>query len=243
LKESLDQTVISCVNQVGVELNTASKHLLSYVSGLGPALAQNIVDYRKENGKFTSRNQLKKVARLGEKAFEQAAGFLRIHGAKNPLDNSAVHPETYTIVEQMAKDLNVGIGELMSNTLLHSKIDLSKYVNAQIGLPTLTDIITEIAKPGRDPREQLEAFSFGDVNSIDDLTEGMILPGIVTNITAFGCFVDIGVHQDGLVHISQMNDRFIKDPNEVVKLNQKVSVKVTQLDKERKRIGLSMKGI
>jgi uncharacterized protein len=243
LKESLDQTVISCVNQVGVELNTASKHLLSYVSGLGPALAQNIVEYRKENGKFTSRNQLKKVARLGEKAFEQAAGFLRIHGAKNPLDNSAVHPETYTIVEQMAKDLNVSIAELMSNPSLHSKIDLSKYVNAQIGLPTLTDIITELAKPGRDPREQLEAFSFGDVNSIDDLTEGMILPGIVTNITAFGCFVDIGVHQDGLVHISQMTDRFIKDPNEVVKLNQKVSVKVTQLDKERKRIGLSMKGI
>ena len=243
LKESLDQTVISCVNQVGVELNTASKHLLSYVSGLGPVLAQNIVDYRKENGKFTSRNQLKKVARLGEKAFEQAAGFLRIHGAKNPLDNSAVHPETYTIVEQMAKDLNVSIAELMSNTSLHSKIDLGKYVNAQIGLPTLTDIVNELAKPGRDPREQLEAFSFGDVNSIDDLTEGMILPGIVTNITAFGCFVDVGVHQDGLVHISQMTDRFIKDPNEVVKLNQKVSVKVTQLDKERKRIGLSMKGI
>lgn len=243
LKESLDQTVISCVNQVGVELNTASKHLLSYVSGLGPVLAQNIVDYRKENGKFTSRNQLKKVARLGEKAFEQAAGFLRIHGAKNPLDNSAVHPETYTIVEQMAKDLNVSIAELMSNTALHSKIDLSKYVNAQIGLPTLTDILNELAKPGRDPREQLEAFSFGDVNSIDDLAEGMILPGIVTNITAFGCFVDIGVHQDGLVHISQLTDRFIKDPNEVVKLNQKVSVKVTQLDKERKRIGLSMKGI
>mgnify|MGYP000020444101 FL=1 len=243
LKESLDQTVISCVNQVGVELNTASKHLLSYVSGLGPVLAQNIVDYRKENGKFTSRNQLKKVARLGEKAFEQAAGFLRIHGAKNPLDNSAVHPETYTIVEQMAKDLNVSIAELMSNTALHSKIDLAKYVKAQIGLPTLTDIVNELAKPGRDPREQLEAFSFGDVNSIDDLTEGMILPGIVTNITAFGCFVDVGVHQDGLVHISQMTDRFIKDPNEVVKLNQKVSVKVTQLDKERKRIGLSMKGI
>lgn len=243
LKESLDQTVISCVNQVGVELNTASKHLLSYVSGLGPVLAQNIVDYRKENGKFTSRNQLKKVPRLGEKAFEQAAGFLRIHGAKNPLDNSAVHPETYTIVEQMAKDLNVSIAELMSNTGLHSKIDLSKYVNAQIGLPTLTDIVQELAKPGRDPREQLEAFSFGNVNSIDDLTEGMILPGIVTNITAFGCFVDVGVHQDGLVHISQLTDRFIKDPNEVVKLNQKVSVKVTQLDKERKRIALSMKGI
>jgi uncharacterized protein len=243
LKESLDETVISCVNQVGVELNTASKHLLSYVSGLGPALAQNIVDYRKENGKFTSRNQLKKVARLGEKAFEQAAGFLRIHGAKNPLDNSAVHPETYTIVEQMAKDLNVSIAELMSNTSLHTKIDLGKYVNAQIGLPTLTDIVNELAKPGRDPREQLEAFSFGDVNSIDDLVEGMILPGIVTNITAFGCFVDVGVHQDGLVHISQLTDRFIKDPNEIVKLNQKVNVKVTEVDKARKRIALSMKGI
>ncbi len=243
LRESLDQTVISCVNQVGVELNTASKHLLSYVSGLGPALAQNIVDYRKENGKFTSRNQLKKVPRLGEKAFEQAAGFLRIHGAKNPLDNSAVHPETYAIVEQMAKDLNVSIAELMSNTALHSKIDLSKYVNAQIGLPTLTDIVNELAKPGRDPREQLEAFSFGDVNSIDDLKEGMILPGIVTNITAFGCFVDVGVHQDGLVHISQLTDRFIKDPNEVVKLNQKVKVKITEFDRDRKRIGLSMKGV
>ncbi len=243
LKESLDQTVISCVNQVGVELNTASKHLLSYVSGLGPVLAQNIVDYRKENGKFTSRNQLKKVPRLGEKAFEQAAGFLRIHGAKNPLDNSAVHPETYTIVEQMAKDLNVSIDELMSNTALHSKIDLSKYVNDQIGLPTLTDIVNELAKPGRDPREQLEVFSFGDVNSIDDITVGMVLPGIVTNITAFGCFVDIGVHQDGLVHISQLTDRFIKDPNEIVKLNQKVNVKITEVDIARKRIGLSMKGI
>ncbi|MCX6181432.1 MAG: Tex family protein [Bacteroidetes bacterium] len=243
LKESLDQTVISCVNQVGVELNTASKHLLSYVSGLGPVLAQNIIDYRSENGKFTSRSQLKKVPRLGEKAFEQAAGFLRIHGAKNPLDNSGVHPETYAIVEQMAKDSKVSVHDLIANTELRKGIDLQKYSNEQIGLPTLTDIINELAKPGRDPRETLEAFSFGNVNSIDDLHEGMTLPGIVTNITAFGCFVDIGVHQDGLVHISQMTDKFIKSPNDVVKLNQHINVKVTEVDKARKRIGLSMKGI
>ncbi len=243
LKESLDQTVASCVNQVGVELNTASKHLLSYVSGLGPVLAQNIIDYRGEHGKFTSRTQLKKVPRLGEKAFEQAAGFLRIHGAKNPLDNSAVHPETYAIVEQMAKDAKVSIADLIENTTLRSSIDLTKYVTEQTGLPTLNDILNELAKPGRDPREILEAFSFGNVNSIEELTEGMILPGIVTNITAFGCFVDIGVHQDGLVHISQMTDKFIKDPSEVVKLSQQITVKVTEVDKARKRIGLSMKGI
>ncbi len=243
LKESLDQVVISCVNQVGVELNTASKHLLSYVSGLGPVLAQNIIDYRSDKGKFTSRAQLKKVPRLGEKAFEQAAGFLRIHGAKNPLDNSAVHPETYAIVEQMAKDLNVSVNDLISNASLRNSINLNKYVNAQIGLPTLTDIINELAKPGRDPREPLAEFAFGNVNSIDDLVEGMILPGIVTNITAFGCFVDIGVHQDGLVHISQMADKFIKSPNEVVQLNQRIQVKVTEVDKARKRIALSMKGI
>jgi uncharacterized protein len=243
LKESLDQVVISCVNQVGVELNTASKHLLSYVSGLGPVLAQNIIDYRSENGKFTSRSQLKKVPRLGEKAFEQAAGFLRIHGAKNPLDNSGVHPETYAIVEQMAKDLKVGVNDLITNDTLRNTIDLQKYSTEQIGLPTLTDIVNELAKPGRDPREPLEAFSFGNVNNIDDLHEGMTLPGIVTNITAFGCFVDIGVHQDGLVHISQMTDKFIKSPNDVVKLNQHINVKVTEVDKARKRIGLSMKGI
>lgn len=243
LKESLDQVVVSCVNQVGVELNTASKHLLSYVSGLGPALAQNIIDYRSEKGKFTSRAQLKKVPRLGEKAFEQAAGFLRIHGAKNPLDNSAVHPETYAIVEQMAKDLNVSVNDLISNASLRNGINLNKYVNAQIGLPTLTDIINELAKPGRDPREPLAEFAFGNVNSIDDLVEGMVLPGIVTNITAFGCFVDIGVHQDGLVHISQMADKFIKNPNEVVQLNQRIQVRVTEVDKPRKRIALSMKGI
>lgn len=243
LKESLDQVVASCVNQVGVELNTASKHLLSYVSGLGPALAQNIIDYRSQKGKFTSRAQLKKVPRLGEKAFEQAAGFLRIHGAKNPLDNSAVHPETYSLVEQMAKDLSIGINDLIGNTALRNSINLQKYITPQIGLPTLTDIIQELAKPGRDPRQALEAFAFGNVNSIDDLIQGMVLPGIVTNITAFGCFVDIGVHQDGLVHISQMTDQFIKSPNEVVKLNQRIQVKVTEVDKSRKRIALSMKGI
>jgi protein Tex len=243
LKESLDQVVASCVNQVGVELNTASKHLLSYVSGLGPVLAQNIIDYRSQKGKFSSRAQLKKVPRLGEKAFEQAAGFLRIHGAKNPLDNSAVHPETYSLVEQMAKDLGIGINDLIGNTALRNGINLQKYVSPQIGLPTLTDIIQELAKPGRDPRQALEAFAFGNVNSIDDLIIGMVLPGIVTNITAFGCFVDIGVHQDGLVHISQMTDQFIKSPNEVVKLNQRIQVKVTEVDKSRKRIALSMKGI
>ena len=243
LKESLDQVVMSCVNQVGVELNTASKHLLSYVSGLGPVLAQNIVDYRTENGKFTARNQLKKVPRLGAKAFEQAAGFLRIHGAKNPLDNSAVHPEAYSVVQKMAKDLKVNVPNLIKNTKLHSEIDLPKYVNDTIGLLSLTDILNELSKPGRDPREQLEVFEFGNVNSIQDLSSGMILPGIVTNITAFGCFVDIGVHQDGLVHISQLTNKFIKDPNEVVKLNQQVQVKVTDIDVVRKRIALSMKQV
>lgn len=243
LKESLDQVVMSCVNQVGVELNTASKHLLSYVSGLGPALAQNIVDYRTENGKFTARNQLKKVPRLGSKAFEQAAGFLRIHNAKNPLDNSAVHPETYPVVQQIAKDLKVNIPELVENTSLHNSIDLSKYTNENIGLQTLTDILNELAKPGRDPREKLEEFEFANINSIQELQKGMIVPGIVTNITAFGCFVDIGVHQDGLVHISQLTNKFIKDPNEVVSLNQKVKVKVMEVDIQRKRIGLSMKEV
>jgi uncharacterized protein len=243
LKESLDQVVMSCVNQVGVELNTASKHLLSYVSGLGPALAQNIVDYRTENGKFTSRNQLKKVPRLGSKAFEQAAGFLRIHNAKNPLDNSAVHPETYPVVQQIAKDLKVNIPDLVENTSLHNSIDLSKYTNENIGLQTLTDILNELAKPGRDPREKLEEFEFANINSIQELQKGMIVPGIVTNITAFGCFVDIGVHQDGLVHISQLTNKFIKDPNEVVSLNQKVKVKVMDVDIQRKRIGLSMKEV
>ncbi len=242
LKESLDSVVESCVNLVGVELNTASKHLLSYVSGLGPALAQNIVDYRAKNGAFSSRDELKKVPRLGAKAFEQSAGFLRIRGAENPLDNSAVHPETYPIVQKMAKDLGVKVSELIGNEQLKSKVILKNYVTDKVGLPTLNDILSELQKPGRDPRETLEAFEFAsDVHAIEDLKEGMILPGIVTNITAFGCFVDVGVHQDGLVHVSQMANRFIKDPNEVVKVHQKVQVKVMEIDIPRKRIGLSMK--
>lgn len=242
LKESLDSVVESCVNLVGVELNTASKHLLSYVSGLGPALAQNIVDYRAQNGAFNSRSELKKVPRLGAKAFEQSAGFLRINGAKNPLDNSAVHPETYAIVEKMAKDIGLKVSDLINNPQIKSKINLNNYVTATVGLPTLNDILSELQKPGRDPREALEEFEFAaDVHKIEDLREGMILPGIVTNITAFGCFVDVGVHQDGLVHVSQMANRFIKDPNEVVKVHQKVQVKVTEVDIARKRIALSMK--
>lgn len=242
LKESLDSVVESCVNLVGVELNTASKHLLSYVSGLGPALAQNIVDYRAQNGAFSSRSELKKVPRLGAKAFEQSAGFLRINGAKNPLDNSAVHPETYAIVEKMAKDIGLKVSDLINNPQIKSKINLNNYVTATVGLPTLNDILSELQKPGRDPREALEEFEFAaDVHKIEDLREGMILPGIVTNITAFGCFVDVGVHQDGLVHVSQMANRFIKDPNEVVKVHQKVQVKVTEVDIARKRIALSMK--
>jgi uncharacterized protein len=242
LQLSLDDTVISCVNAVGVELNTASKQILAYVSGLGPQLAQNIVDYRNEHGAFKRRDQLKKVARLGDKAFEQAAGFLRIHDAENPLDTSAVHPERYSLVEQMAKDLNCSIKELMGNTQLRKSILLQKYATETVGLPTLNDIMAELAKPGRDPREQFEAFSFTDgVNAIGDLKIGMKLPGIVTNITNFGAFVDIGVHQDGLVHLSQITNRFIKDPNEVLKVHQKVEVTVTEVDVNRKRISLSMK--
>jgi uncharacterized protein len=242
LKESLDSVVESCVNLVGVELNTASKNLLSYVSGLGPSLAQNIVDYRAKNGAFNSRDELKKVPRLGAKAFEQSAGFLRINGAKNPLDNSAVHPETYAIVEKMARDLGLKVADLINNAQIKSKINLNNYVTHTVGLPTLNDILSELQKPGRDPREALEEFEFAaDVHKIEDLREGMILPGIVTNITAFGCFVDVGVHQDGLVHVSQMANRFIKDPNEVVKVHQKVQVKVTEVDIARKRIALSMK--
>ena len=242
LKESLDSVVESCVNLVGVELNTASKHLLSYVSGLGPALAQNIVDYRTKNGAFTSRNELKTVPRLGAKAYEQSAGFLRIHGADNPLDNSAVHPETYSIVQKMAKDLGIKVSEFIGNEQIKSKIILKNYITEKVGLPTLNDILSELQKPGRDPREALEAFEFAsDVHKIEDLREGMILPGIVTNITAFGCFVDVGVHQDGLIHVSQMANRFIKDPNEVVKVHQHVQVKVMEIDIARKRIGLSMK--
>ena len=244
LKNSLDQTVESCVNNVGVNLNTASQHLLMYVSGLGPTLAKNIVDYRKENGAFTSRAQLKKVPRLGPAAFQQCAGFLRIPGAKNPLDNSAVHPESYDIVEQMAKDQNCTVSDLISNKEKREAIDIKRYVTAEVGIPTLTDILKELEKPGRDPREQIEEFEFDSrVNTVDDLIEGMELPGIVTNITNFGAFVDIGVHQDGLVHISQMANRRIAHPTDVVKLHQHIRVRVIEVDRRRNRISLSMKGL
>ena len=244
LKHALDQTVESCVNAVGVNLNTASQHLLMYVSGLGPTLAKNIVDYRRENGAFTSRAQLKKVPRLGPSAFQQCAGFLRIPGAKNPLDNSAVHPESYPIVEQMAKDHGCTVGELISNKEKREAIDIKKYVTAEVGIPTLTDIMQELEKPGRDPREQLEEFEFDKhVSTVDDLVEGMILPGIVTNITNFGAFVDIGVHQDGLIHISQMANRRIAHPTDVVKLHQHLRVRVIEVDRRRNRISLSLKGV
>lgn len=242
LQTSLDDTVVSCVNAVGVELNTASKQVLAYVSGLGPQLAQNIVDYRNQNGAFKHREQLKKVPRLGDKAFEQAAGFLRIQGSDNPLEASGVHPERYSLVEQMAKDSNATIKDLMTNEKLRKSIPLQKYTSEKVGLPTLNDIMAELAKPGRDPREQFEAFSFTEgVNEVKDLKVGMKLPGIVTNITNFGAFVDIGVHQDGLVHLSQITNRFIKDPNEVLKVHQQVEVTVTEVDVNRKRISLSMK--
>lgn len=244
LKHSLDQTVVSCVNQVGVNLNTASKHLLTYVSGLGPSLAQNIVDYRRENGAFTSRSQLKKVKRLGDTAFQQCAGFLRIPDANNPLDNSAVHPESYHIVEQMAKDQGCTVKELINSPSLLKNIHLQDYVTGEIGLPTLTDIMKELEKPGRDPRGEVEIFEFDkSVHTIDDLVEGMELPGIITNITNFGAFVDIGVHQDGLVHISQLADHFVSDPTQVVRLHQHVRVRVKEVDLRRHRIALSMKHV
>ena len=244
LKHSLDQTVESCVNLVGVNLNTASQHLLMYVSGLGSTLAKNIVDFRKDNGAFTSRAQLKKVPRLGPSAYQQCAGFLRIPGAKNPLDNSAVHPESYAIVEQMAKDQGCSVTDLKNNKEKREAIDIHRYVTTEVGIPTLTDIMKELEKPGRDPREQLEEFEFDkNVNTIDDLVEGMILPGIVTNITNFGAFVDIGVHQDGLIHISQMANRRIAHPTDVVKLHQHLKVRVIEVDRRRKRISLSLKGI
>ena len=244
LKHSLDQTVESCVNLVGVNLNTASQHLLTYVSGLGPVLAQNIVDYRKENGAFTSRAQLKKVPRLGPAAYQQCAGFLRIPNAKNPLDNSAVHPESYHVVELMAKDQHCTVSELIGNKTMREQIDIKKYVTAETGLPTLTDIMKELEKPGRDPREQIEEFEFDpSVQSVEDLREGMELPGIVTNITNFGAFVDIGVHQDGLVHVSQLANRYVSDPTQVVHLHQHVRVRVIGVDLRRQRISLSMKGI
>jgi len=244
LKHSLDQTVESCVNQVGVNLNTASQHLLTYVSGLGPVLAQNIVDYRRANGAFTSRAQLKKVARLGPVAYQQCAGFLRIPDARNPLDNSAVHPESYHVVEQMARDCQCTVNDLIHNKGTREQIDIKRYVTDDVGLPTLADIMKELEKPGRDPREQIEVFDFdASVETIDDLREGMELPGIVTNITNFGAFVDIGVHQDGLVHVSQLADRYVSDPTQVVRLHQHVRVRVIGVDLRRQRISLSMKGI
>ncbi len=242
LQTSLDDTVMSCVNNVGVELNTASKELLSYVSGLGKQLAGNVVKHRQENGPFTSRAQIKKVARLGPKAFEQCAGFLRIQGAKNPLDTSAVHPESYKLVETMASDLNCKVADLMKEEGLRKRINLDKYVSDGVGRPTLEDILKELEKPGRDPREKLEPMEFAQgVNSIGDLREGMRLPGVITNVTNFGAFVDIGVHQDGLVHVSELADRFVKDPTEIVKVQQRVEVLVLKVEEDRKRISLSMK--
>ncbi|MEJ8740392.1 Tex family protein [Phocaeicola sp. HCN-6420] len=244
LKASLDQTVESCVNLVGVNVNTASKHLLTYVSGLGPTLAQNIVDYRTENGAFHSRKELLKVPRMGAKAFEQCAGFLRIPHADNPLDNSAVHPESYTIVEKMAKDLKCSVDDLIKNKDLRSQIDIKNYVTDTVGLPTLTDIMQELDKPGRDPRQKIQVFEFDkNVQTIDDLREGMELPGIINNITNFGCFVDIGIKENGLVHISQLADKFVSDPTTVVSMHQHVRVRVLSIDHERKRIQLTMKGL
>lgn len=244
LKASLDQTVESCVNLVGVNVNTASKHLLTYVSGLGPTLAQNIVDYRTENGAFHSRKELLKVPRMGAKAFEQCAGFLRIPQADNPLDNSTVHPESYAIVEKMAKDLKCSVADLIKNKELRSQIDIKNYVTDTVGLPTLTDILQELDKPGRDPRQKIQVFEFDkNVQTIDDLREGMELPGIINNITNFGCFVDIGVKENGLVHISQLADKFVSDPTTVVSMHQHVRVRVLSIDHERKRIQLTMKGL
>ncbi|MHB1014421.1 MAG: Tex family protein [Desulfurivibrionaceae bacterium] len=242
LKKSLDDTVASCVNRVGVELNSASAELLAHVSGLGPVLAQNIIKYRNENGPFGSRGELRKVPRLGGKGFEQCGGFLRIRGAANPLDSSGVHPEQYRIVEQMAKDCGCKVVDLIEQPELREKIELSRYVSETVGLPTLNDILAELAKPGRDPRASFSAFAFSDgINSIEDLKPGMRLPGLVTNVTKFGAFVDIGVHQDGLIHISQLADRFVKEPGEVVKVRQQVMVRVLEVDPQRKRIALSLK--
>ena len=244
LKRALDQTVENCVNQVGVNVNTASKHLLTYVSGLGPQLAQNIVDYRQKNGAFTQRKQLMKVHRMGEKAFEQSAGFLRIPGAENPLDNSAVHPESYAVVEHMAKDLNCTVRELIENKDLKKKLHLEDYMSGTVGMLTINDIISELDKPGRDPRQTVKVFEFDPtVRTIEDLKDGQVLPGIVTNITNFGCFVDIGIKENGLVHISQLANKYISDPTEIISLHQHVTVKVIGIDLERKRVQLSMKDI
>lgn len=244
LKKSLDQTVESCVNLVGVNVNTASKHLLTYISGLGPTLAQNIVNYRAEHGPFTSRKELMKVPRMGEKAFEQSAGFLRIPDGKNPLDNSAVHPESYPIVERMAKDLKCSVADLITDKALKKKLKLADYLTDKVGMPTLLDIMEELDKPGRDPRQTIQVFAFDPtVKTIEDLKEGQVLPGIVTNITNFGCFVDVGIKENGLVHISELADRFVSDPTQVVSIHQHVKVKVLSVDLSRKRVQLSMKGI
>ena len=244
LKKSLDQTVESCVNLVGVNVNTASKHLLTYISGLGPTLAQNIVNYRAEHGPFTSRKELMKVPRMGEKAFEQSAGFLRIPDGKNPLDNSAVHPESYPIVERMAKDLKCSVSDLITDKALKKKLKLTDYLTDKVGMPTLLDIMEELDKPGRDPRQTIQVFAFDPtVKTIEDLKEGQVLPGIVTNITNFGCFVDVGIKENGLVHISELADRFVSDPTQVVSIHQHVKVKVLSVDLSRKRVQLSMKGI
>ncbi len=242
LKQGLEDTVVSCVNKVGVDVNTASQQLLSYVSGIGPVLAKNMVNFRDENGAFPDRKSIKKVSRLGDKVFEQAAGFLRIRGAKNPLDNSAVHPERYSLVKQMARDVNSQIDDLLTTSDLRKKIDIQRYTSEEVGLPTLKDILEELDKPGRDPREPFELFQFEEgVNEMKDLQVGMKLPGIITNVTNFGAFVDVGVHQDGLVHISHLADHFVKDPTQVVKVQQKVQVTVLEVDIPRKRIALSMK--
>ena len=243
LRRSLDETVESCVNRVGVNLNTASRHLLAYVSGLGPALARSVVEYRAENGEFRSRRDLLKVPRLGAKAFEQCAGFLRIPGASDPLDASAVHPESYPVVGRMASDLGVRVADLLSSAELRAKIDLQRYVTERTGLPTLRDILSELARPGLDPRGEARIFEFADVHSIDDLREGMVLPGIVTNVAAFGVFVDIGVKQDGLVHVSELSDRYVASPSDAVRLRQQVRVRVVSVDRRRGRIGLSMRGL
>jgi uncharacterized protein len=243
LQKSLDDVVEICVNAVGVEVNTASRHLLTYVSGLGPQLAQNIVDFRSENGPFRSRMELMKVKRMGAKAFEQSAGFLRIRNAENPLDASAVHPESYHIVEKMSKDIRCDIKELISNEIKRKELNLENYITQSIGLPTLNDIMQELAKPGRDPRSKIQEFRFADIHAMEDLTPGMVVPGIVTNVTKFGAFVDIGIKQDGLVHISNLSNSYVHDPSTVVKLHQHVMVKVLAVDIERKRIQLSMKGV
>jgi uncharacterized protein len=242
LKQSLDDVVVSCVNKVGVEVNSASKELLTFVSGLGETLAANILAYRSEQGPFTERRQLLKVPRLGKKAFEQCGGFLRIHDGENPLDRSGVHPERYGIVQQMAKDCGCSVAELMQHEKLRQQIDLDRYVDDEVGLPTLHDIMTELGKPGRDPRQVFEAFAFAKgIEKLEDLEMGMCLPGVVTNVTKFGAFVDIGVHQDGLIHISQLADRYVKDPAEVVKVRQQVHVRVLEIDAKRKRIALSLR--